>query len=970
MKRSHEDDDIDLDFEHISKVVRAVDNALIYEHLKQHNSGVLVTPDDGVSIEQQNQHSIFEVLTLSENKKNRIDRIKKPTKEKLLWYCVQVDSRHFDVLKESRDLPDESSLCELERLFNVHFNVYILELFNGTFHRNLFRVKESDKCINVVYLSGRFLYIEDLDKFIPRPSNVNDKPRLKWIKAHRHILTLTKDTTRYQYTDTLNFYRCLAAHYRGKNISQTAQRLEIKYEDSLVDDRKKVIGDVTYRNHRGAFTPQNIYGEIESLEKVFSIRINVYRLGACDHNAQQVEDYPEAKVCPSVVRLSANDQFTDVIHLLAYEDRFYYITDINRLSQHIVCNKCNKALDNKHYNTHFKRCRGAQTNVVFNRKTYSVVRTLAEELALRGIELSPELQFPEAVLTWDIETYTPGSKDECSTCSDKGVPFSITRQDVEVVTSENDDQSVDDVLNADALIELLEENELGIEKQKHVHKTNTLTETSNTQWSAPHTLLSIGCASNVDGYKKAKVFITQGDSQKLVEEFMDYVGEVQLAAGKQIAPLVRSTVQQILRLEKKESEELWKQLDETFYDRQKERVKATSSVEVRVDDDDDDLSLDIDIDGSDDEIDLEFHPLDFDEDGENVERDRDECKKVIGVHTPSRSTRSVSSLVGKLITQSRQLTVVGFNSGSFDTNVIGNHLLPYFNNSHTARKECASNDDILHELFFPKKKKKKGDDCNDGDTGWDKRSERPSIIKKGSKYLQLSNARFKFLDIINFCPPGVSLDSYLKGYKIKNGKLPFPYDFVTSLKLLDYPKLPSKEAFYNSLKQSHITDEAYETAQNLWKDREMKTFKDYLIAYNAADCEPFIEAIQKQKACFREKGLHLFDYVSIPGLTEKLLHKNAPSGTWFSSISKKDADLYEQFNRALQGGPSIIFHRYCVAGESVIRPKEDLGIPGPHPTVQKIIGLGELKTVYQLLLSIIIIINLSILKICLFFLFF
>ena len=114
---------------------------------------------------------------------------------------------------------------------------------------------------------------------------------------------------------------------------------------------------------------------------------------------------------------------------------------------------------------------------------------------------------------------------------------------------------------------------------------------------------------------------------------------------------------------------------------------------------------------------------------------------------------------------------------------------------------------------------------------------------------------------------------------------------MTSLEVLDYPKLPPKEAFYNSLRQSHITDEEYQTAQQLWDECEMCIFRDYLIAYNAIDCEPFIDVLQKQKSYFREKGIHRLDYVSIPGVTEKVLHKNAPSGTLCSTLSKNDEDL-------------------------------------------------------------------------------
>ena len=927
MKRNYDDAICDIQEDITHKTARLAHNTLILEHLQKRNSGVTVTKHN-VSIEDINQSSIFEVLSLFEGKSKRY--LKAATEQKKVLYSFRVDSRHLEILKESRDLPDEESLCEIERLFNVCLNVYILELFEGTFHTNLFRTKDGARDLNVVYLAGRFFYINDLQKFVVKPSlnesNLGDKPRLKWIKDHKHIQTLTKNTRGTPYTDSLNFFRCLAAHYHSKNVTLLAQHLYRTFQESLSDrERATVIGDPTYRNDGESITPRNIFREIDDLEKLFSIKINIYRLGACDgHNSQQKEDYPEAKICPSIVRLSISDHFTDTIHLLVYEDHFCYISDITKLSQHVVCVKCNKACTSRAFSTHFRRCRGAKTTTTFNHKTYSVPRTLAEECDLHGIKLDPLLQFPEFVLTWDIETYTPDSRDERSTHCDVGEPIPI------ILEGDDDDEL--DELNVQALTELLDE----CEEKKHIDKTNTLTGLSNTQFASPHTLLSIGCATNVPGYdKETKVFISQGDSQDLVEQFMNYVGEVQIAAGKEIATLVSSTVKQILHLEEKESSDLWKKLDTALYERQKERIQTANEVN----DGGDDSVLDGDNDGSDDESDLAPNILDFDESGLDVEKDPGEPEEVIGARLPPRSSRSVSTLVGRLVAQCRQLSVVGFNSGSFDSNVISNYLLPYFNASPDVRKECTPNDDILHRLFFPRKKKE-GQDNNDSD-GWDKKSETPSIIKKGSKYLLLSNARFKFIDIINFCPPGTSYASYLRGYKAEDSKLPFPYDWMTSLDLLDYPDLPPKEAFYNSLKQSHITDEEYEKAQQLWTDCGMQTFRDYLIAYNSNDCRPFVTCLTRQKAYFREKGVHLFDYVSIPGVAEKLLHKNAPPGTWFSTLSKKDEDLYEQFNNALQGGPSIIFHRHSVAGESLIRPKED--IKPDHQTVQKIVGLGKLK---------------------------
>ena len=87
----------------------------------------------------------------------------------------------------------------------------------------------------------------------------------------------------------------------------------------------------------------------------------------------------------------------------------------------------------------------------------------------------------------------------------------------------------------------------------------------------------------------------------------------------------------------------------------------------------------------------------------------------------------------------------------------------------------------------------------------------------------------------------------------------------------------------------------------------MSTFCDHLITYNASDVVPFIEVLEKQKGYFKkEHCIHLFDHVSIAAISDRILQQKTPPGTWFSTLAKRDADLYESFNQALQGGKSYL----------------------------------------------------------------
>ena len=81
------------------------------------------------------------------------------------------------------------------------------------------------------------------------------------------------------------------------------------------------------------------------------------------------------------------------------------------------------------------------------------------------------------------------------------------------------------------------------------------------------------------------------------------------------------------------------------------------------------------------------------------------------------------------------------------------------------------------------------------------------------------------------------------------------------------------------MRQKETSQEDYDKCVTLWRDRGMKTMRDYLIAYNAANVEPFIEAFEKLKAWFKEhENIHLFDYVSIPSVKDRIQHRMRRKG--------------------------------------------------------------------------------------------
>ena len=906
-------------------------DAILLKQLKKRNSGVIVTQEVYPSIEVRNYYSLFEALSLYAGHGVGKRRLTFSTQQREALFKAKLRSNgeddRLEELKLSSESPCDFILREAEVYFSVSINVYILEFYRDSFRSVLVRDGEhkGKPAFNVVLLSGRYLYINNLDQFLhisrERHQSVQNNPRLKWILDHKHIRTLVRsDDKKKLNSDDLVFFRCLALHRQTSNLEAETRSLHQQYfkaHPDPIDQGRFHCEDPGVRNPGEGFNGRNIYAELDKLEFEFKIQINIYRLGQED---------VEGDIFPSIVRLSSADEYTDTLHLLAYETDLYYVSDIKYLSQHISCSKCGKALPNKHFKTHFTRCRGAQTTTTFHRKTYSIPRTLAQECQLRGVVLPEDLEFRKYVITWDIETYTKsleaGEREEREEW-EEGIETPIVVENADRVT----------LSDLDALIDLLNESD---EKSSQsapasndqtspddIEKLNSIKGRSHTQYSQPHTLLSIAVASNVPNFQDVRVFISEGDSGALVKQFMDYCGEIQIAAAEEIANQVRCVVKQLSRIESPEKSDLWEELDTALDQRLQERLRKLALNGGEIDDHEDRE----DNDGSDDESDLLFGALTFDEEGLKVEDNLGEKSKKVTL--PSRPNRSVSTLIGRLVSVCRSIPIISFNGASFDENCIAKYLLPYFHSNPKLRKRPAKSDDHLLKQFFPAPKRKNvgrqggapkrqcqdeqdvdeiervdGDvviDVGENKDGWQNTT--PNVLKKGNKYLLLSNDRFRFLDICFFNAAGTSYAKYLQGYDCKEEKIPFPYDWIKSLKQLDHPCLPTQDEFFNSLKQKECTDEEYAICTTLWKEHKMTCFRDYLRLYNSMDVLPFVEALEKQRSWFqRERKLHLFDFVSIPGVTDHILHNTAPKGTWFSTISKRDEDLHHSLDRALQGG--------------------------------------------------------------------
>ena len=208
---------------------------------------------------------------------------------------------------------------------------------------------------------------------------------------------------------------------------------------------------------------------------------------------------------------------------------------------------------------------------------------------------------------------------------------------------------------------------------------------------------------------------------------------------------------------------------------------------------------------------------------------RNEKKDDLGEEGKKNMTKPFKSLLGQLFGWLHQLPVIGFNSGKYDMNVIKRFFVPYL---------LTPSEDEDESCF---------------------------VIKRQNTLMCFSTYKLRFLYIINYLAPGFSYDKYLKAYGCTMQKGHFPYEYIDDLRKLEEPSLPPQAAFYSRLKNEGITGAEYALCQEAWSDNRMKTMRDFLVWYNNRDVVPFLEAIDKQFAFYRQQNIDMFKYgISVP----------------------------------------------------------------------------------------------------------
>ena len=196
--------------------------------------------------------------------------------------------------------------------------------------------------------------------------------------------------------------------------------------------------------------------------------------------------------------------------------------------------------------------------------------------------------------------------------------------------------------------------------------------------------------------------------------------------------------------------------------------------------------------------------------------------------------------------------------------------------------------------------------------------------EKNGRIMFINTPKFKFLDVMNYLAPGITYDKWVKTYGATLAKSWLPYEWFDSADKLDYLGLPPYLAWYSQLKGGYVlSPKEYEGCQRIVQERGMRTFGDWLEYYNNLDVALFLEALQKMKEFYTNLGVDIFkDAVSLPGVSKQyILRKTLKRRRGYTppELYPPNKEAYDMLKAAVVGGPSLVFTRKHVAGETRIR---------------------------------------------------
>jgi len=146
----------------------------------------------------------------------------------------------------------------------------------------------------------------------------------------------------------------------------------------------------------------------------------------------------------------------------------------------------------------------------------------------------------------------------------------------------------------------------------------------------------------------------------------------------------------------------------------------------------------------------------------------------------------------------------------------------------------------------------------------------------------------------------------------------FPYKWFDSVEKFDHTALPPKGAFFNDLRQAHISQESYDFAQEVWREFDCQRFEDYHDLYLKSDVCLLADVFEffRSKSLFTH-GIDQAHFVSLPSFGWQCLLKSKTERLFLM----KDKEMYTYMEKGIRGGFTVANTRLteAIPGEREIR---------------------------------------------------
>ncbi|VDI57241.1 Hypothetical predicted protein [Mytilus galloprovincialis] len=145
----------------------------------------------------------------------------------------------------------------------------------------------------------------------------------------------------------------------------------------------------------------------------------------------------------------------------------------------------------------------------------------------------------------------------------------------------------------------------------------------------------------------------------------------------------------------------------------------------------------------------------------------------------------------------------------------------------------------------------------------------------------------------------------------------YPYGWVDGESKFNETCLPPKDAFYNDLTKSHISDEDYNHAKDVWSKFHLKKMGEYHDLYMKCDVLQLTDVFERFRyECKSNYGLDPAHFYTSPGLAWSAALKVTKCKLELITDDIRDAYLF--IESGMRGGISQISNRYAAANNKYI----------------------------------------------------